>query len=290
MNLTGRSAIVTGANQGLGRAIAEHYVRAGASVLLVARGEELLARAASEVSRLAAHADQRVLAVKGDVSRPEDCAAIVAHAREHLPDLCVLVNNAGVYGPMGPFEDVDWGAWAEAVRINLFGTALMCREFIPVVRQKGYGKIINLSGGGATAPLPRISAYAVAKTAVVRLTETLAHELKGARVDVNAIAPGALNTRLLDEVLAAGPEKVGAEFYARSLKQRDQGGAPLEKGATLATFLASADSDGITGRLLSAVWDDWAGLPRWRDELGQGDIFTLRRITPEDRGGKRQCA
>jgi NAD(P)-dependent dehydrogenase (short-subunit alcohol dehydrogenase family) len=289
MNLTGRSAIITGANQGLGRAIAEHYVRAGAGVLLVARGEDLLARAADELGRLATRSGQRVLALGADVTRPESCAAAVAHARQHLPNLCVLVNNAGVYGPMGALEDVDWDAWVQAVHVNLFGTALMCRAFIPLVREKRYGKIVNLSGGGATNPLPRISAYAASKAAVVRLTETLAHELRDANVDVNAIAPGPLNTRLLDEVLAAGPDKVGADFYARSLRQRDEGGAPLEKGAALATFLASADSDGITGRLLSAVWDDWQGLPGWRDALGPSDIFTLRRITPEDRGGKR-CA
>src|SRR6185436_20968340 len=111
-----------------------------------------------------------------------------------------------------------------------------------------------LSGGGATNPLPRISAYAASKAAVVRFAETLAEELRDAHVDVNAIAPGPLNTRLLDEVLTAGPEKVGAGFYERSLKQKEQGGAPLERGAELAVFLGSAASDGITGKLLSALW------------------------------------
>src|SRR5436190_5029126 len=125
---------------------------------------------------------------------------------------------------MGPIEDVAWDAWVEAIQINLFGTVLMCRELIPLLRARGYGKIINLSGGGATAPLPRFSAYAASKAAVVRLTETFAEELRDAHIDVNAIAPGALNTRLLDELIAAGPERVGASFYQRSLKQRDEGG------------------------------------------------------------------
>jgi 3-oxoacyl-[acyl-carrier protein] reductase len=203
-----------------------------------------------------------------------------------LPDLTVLVNNAGIYGPMGRLEEVDWTAWVEAMQVNLFGTAHMCRAILPHLRQQGYGKIINLSGGGATAPLPRISAYAASKAAVVRLTETLAVELREARVDVNAIAPGPLNTRLLDEVLTAGPDKVGKDFYEKSLKQRDQGGASLDKGAALAVFLASAASDGITGRLLSAVWDDWAHLPERREQLAKSDVYTLRRITPEDRGMK----
>jgi 3-oxoacyl-[acyl-carrier protein] reductase len=284
MNLAGRSAIITGANQGLGRAIATDFVRARASVLLVARGAELLRQTERELAALATLPGQGVHSLPGDVSRPESCGAIVRYAREVLPDLTILVNNAGIYGPMGLLEEVDWGAWVEAIQVNLFGTVLMCRAVIPHFRGRGYGKIINLSGGGATAPLPRISAYAAAKAAVVRLTETLAVELRDAHVDVNAIAPGALNTRLLDEVLAAGPEKVGRDFYERSLKQRDNGGAGLDKGAALAVFLASAAGDGISGRLLSAVWDDWARLPERRGELANSDVYTLRRIVPEERG------
>jgi len=283
LSLAGRSAILTGANQGLGRAIATAYVRAGASVLLVARGEALLRQVQEELTPLAKHPGQRVALVRADVSSPEDCAAITRAAQEQLTGLTALVNCAGVYGPMGPVEDVDWEAWVEAVGINLFGTVLMCRAVIPVLRARGYGKIINLSGGGATAPLPRFSAYAASKAAVVRLTETFAEELRDAHVDVNAIAPGALNTRLLDEVLAAGPDKVGQAFYERAVKQRDTGGVALEKGADLAVFLASAASDGITGRLLSAPWDDWRNLSRRREQLAASDIYTLRRIVPEDR-------
>ncbi len=284
MNLAGRSAIITGANQGLGRAIATQFVQAGASVLLVARGEELLRQAERELAPLAARPSQRVLSMAGDVAQPESCAAVVARARELLPGLTALVNNAGIYGPIGPTEEVDWDGWVEAIRVNLLGTLLMCRAVIPVFKARGYGKIVNLSGGGATSPLPRFSAYAASKAAVVRFTETLAVELRDWHIDVNAIAPGSLNTRLLDEVLAAGPEKVGKDFYERSLKQRDSGGAPLEKGARLAAFLASAESDGISGRLLAAVWDDWARLPERREHLAKSDIYTLRRIVPEDRG------
>ena len=137
-----------------------------------------------------------------------------------------------------------------------------------------------VSGGGATQPQPRFSAYTASKAALVRFTETLAHELKGEGVDVNAMAPGLLHTRLLDEVVAAGPERVGPEFHAWCVKQRAEGATPLDKGAALAVFLASARSDGITGRLLSAVWDDWPSLPRQREALDKSDWFTLRRITP----------
>jgi NAD(P)-dependent dehydrogenase (short-subunit alcohol dehydrogenase family) len=285
MDLSDRSAIITGANQGLGKAIAAEFVKAGAGVLLTARNEDMLVAVKRELHALA-KPGRRVEILRADVSKPDDCAATVRRAAELFPDLCVLVNNAGVYGPKGAIEDVDWDEWMAAIEINLFGLVRMCREVIPLLRRKGYGKIINLSGGGATNPLPRISAYAASKAAVVRMTDTLAEELKDARVDVNAIAPGALNTRLLDEVIEAGPEKVGKAFYERSIKQQKEGGAPLEKGARLAAFMASKQSDGITGRLISALWDDWQNLPSKRDELSKSDVYTLRRIVPEDRGMK----
>jgi 3-oxoacyl-[acyl-carrier protein] reductase len=286
MKLTGRGAIITGANQGLGRVIAAHFVRAGADVLLVARGAERLRDVQQELRDLAGQGGQVVASLVADVSRPADCEAVAARARDVLPALTALVNNAGVYGPMGPVEDNDWDAWVQAVSINLFGTVLLCRAVLPDMKAARYGKIINLSGGGATAPLPRLSAYAASKAAVVRFTETLAEEARGDGIDVNAIAPGALNTRLLDDMLAAGPGRVGQAFYERSLQQRDKGGTPLRKGAELAVFLASEASDGITGRLISAVWDDWAALPARQRELAGSDIYTLRRIVPEDRGQK----
>jgi NAD(P)-dependent dehydrogenase (short-subunit alcohol dehydrogenase family) len=282
-DLSGRAAIITGANQGLGRVIAQHYVRAGASVLLTARDQKLLEQVREELTPLA-RAGQKVLTEGGDVSSRESCNAVVARATRDLPSLGILVNNAGVYGPKGAIEDIDLDEWVRAIEINLFGTVYMCRSIIPTLKAAKYGKIVNLSGGGATAPLPRISAYAASKAAVVRMTDTLAEELREWNIDVNAIAPGALNTRLLDEVLQAGPQKVGKAFFDRSLKQRDEGGAPMEKGAALAVFLAARESDGITGRLISAVWDDWQNLPAQRERIAKSDVYTLRRIVPKDRG------
>jgi len=284
-DLTNLSALITGANQGLGKEIAAHFVQAGANVLLTARNTDLLEQARVELQQQA-RPGQRILTMHNDVADRASCDQVAAFALKQFPDLSILVNNAGVYGPKGPIEEVNWDEWIQAIEINLFGTVYMSRALIPRFKSRKSGKIINLSGGGATAPLPRISAYAASKAAVVRMTETLAEELRDWNIDVNAIAPGALNTRLLDEVLAAGPDKVGKSFYDRSLKQRDEGGAPLDKGAVLAVFLASSESNGITGKLLSAVWDDWKNLPARRDQLNKSDVYTLRRIVPEDRGMK----
>ena len=147
-----------------------------------------------------------------------------------------------------------------------------------------HGRIINVSGGGATNPLPRLSSYAASKAAVVRFTETLALELKEYGITVNAIAPGALATRLMQQLVDAGPERVGAAFHERMKKIQEGGGTPLQLGAELAAYLASDESAGVTGRLIAAQWDPWRTLRERADELDGSDIYTLRRIVPEDRG------
>lgn len=283
MKLSGRGIVITGANRGLGRVIAETCVAEGAHVLICARDEELLEETRSDLASKAG-SGQRVVAQRTDIRQPDDVRRLFDTAATRLPRVDGLVNNAGVYGPKGLLEEVDVETWCEAVQINLFGVVYACREILPIFRRQRYGKIVNLSGGGATSPLPRISAYAAGKAAVVRLTETLAEETKGAGIDVNAIAPGALNTRLLDEVLAEGPDRVGADFYARAVKQKEQGGAPPTAGAELCVFLLSSASDGITGKLISAVWDPWRDLADHAGELGSTDVYTLRRIVPADRG------
>jgi NAD(P)-dependent dehydrogenase (short-subunit alcohol dehydrogenase family) len=281
--LKGRVAIVTGANQGLGQAIALAYVQAGADVMLCARDEMKLVEVATDLRELCTP-DQRVESMSADVSKKEQVDQLVSAALAAFPQIHILVNNAGVYGPKGSIEDVDWKEWVHAIEINLLGAVLTARALVPHFRSNRYGKLIQLSGGGATAPLPFVSAYAASKAGIVRFMETLAEEVKADGIDVNSIAPGALNTRLLDEVLEAGPQKVGQSFYERALKQKSDGGTPLERGAELAVFLASAASDGITGKLISAVWDPWADFSGHMDELQKTDIYTLRRIVPKDRG------
>ena len=282
MKLRNRGAIITGASQGLGRVIAQRFVEEGANVLLCARDEQMLASVTAELQSVAS-TGQRVIARRCDVSSNEEVDAMFRDYDSELEPLSILVNNAGIYGPKGPTEEVDLDKWQRCIEINLYGTLIPCRYAITRFKKFGGGKIINLSGGGATSPLPNLSAYAASKAAVVRLTETLAEEFRDWHVDVNAIAPGALNTRLLEEILQAGPERVGTEFHARAVKQSQTGGVPLALGADLCVYLASEQSNGITGKLISSKWDPWSSLHKYRDELSATDIYALRRITPEDR-------
>lgn len=284
MKLKNLNALITGGSQGLGKIIAEHFLREGANIAICARSEKDLSATRNELTQK--FPTQKVLAKACDVASESQVSDLVDFALRELGSINALVLNAGIYGPMGPTESVSLDEWRRAIDINLFGVLLPSRAVIPHFKKAGRGKIVVLSGGGATNPLPNISSYAASKAAVVRLMETLAEELKAFHVDVNAIAPGALATRLVDEVLAAGPEKVGTAFFEKNKTWKEKGAVPLELGANLAVYLASAESDGITGKLISAQWDPWQDLQQHREDLAKSDIYCLRRIVPEDRGKK----
>ncbi len=281
--LADKVAIISGANQGLGLEIAKHYLISGANVVLCARDEARLEEAKGGLRKFTGP-QQAIQALPADVSKIEDVESVVNAAMDRFGRIDILVNNAGVYGPKGAIEEIDWREWVRAIEINLFGSVLAARAVLPCMKARRKGKIIQLSGGGATNPLPYLSAYAVSKAGIVRFVETLAEEVREYQIEVNAIAPGALNTRLLDEILAAGPGKVGRIFYEKAVKQKEQGGAPLARGAELAVFLGSSLSDGVTGKLISAIWDKWENFPQQVKELESSDVYTLRRIVAKERG------
>jgi NAD(P)-dependent dehydrogenase (short-subunit alcohol dehydrogenase family) len=282
MSLNGRTALITGASRGLGAAIADHFLSEGANVTLCGRDAGDLAE---QHTRLAAtYGPDRVWAKPADVSSKSEVDALFDDALSRFGCLDILVNNAGVYGPMGSIETVDWDEWVQAIAINLTGAVYCARKAVTVFKPQRYGKIVIISGGGATSPLPGISAYAASKAGIVRFAETLALETREWNIDVNAIAPGALMTRLTDQLIAAGPDRVGASLHARMVKLKEEGGTPLTLGAALCSYLASADSDGLTGRLIAAPWDPWPFSEQHRRKIAESDIYTLRRIVPKDRG------
>ncbi|MGH6824155.1 SDR family NAD(P)-dependent oxidoreductase [Methyloceanibacter sp.] len=283
MRLTGKCAIVTGASQGLGAAIAERFVEEGASLLICARSADAINSVAEKLSAKAS-SGQQIAACTTDVADASQVDSLVKRALDLFGRIDILVNNAGIYGPMGLTHEVDWNEWVDAISINLLGVVYACRAVTPIMIAQDSGRIVNISGGGATNPLPRLTSYAASKAAVVRFSESLALELKEHGITVNTVAPGALATRMMRQVLEAGPEKVGAAFHERMGKLHREGGTPLSAGADLTVYLASDESAGITGRLISAVWDPWPTLHIHAAELESADIYTLRRIVPADRG------
>jgi 3-oxoacyl-[acyl-carrier protein] reductase len=271
--LLGQTVLVTGGSRGIGWAIASAMAEAGANVVLAARTAAELDGAVAVLRGRGTQA----LGVAGDVSDAAFCRELVARVEVECGSLDVLVNNAGVQGPIGPLETVRADEWLRTFAINLHAAVWLMQSSIPGMKRRGGGSIINLSGGGATGPRERFAAYSASKAALVRLTETAARELREYHIRVNAIAPGAVNTRMTVEAERAGPA-AGARAQMEVAQQRASGGTPPELAAELAVFLASQASADITGRLLSAVWDDWRGLRDGLWRLDDDDVFTLRRI------------
>jgi NAD(P)-dependent dehydrogenase (short-subunit alcohol dehydrogenase family) len=289
--LAGHVVLVTGGSTGIGCACAEAALAAGASVVIAARGESDLeqARQRLEATRAAAAggATPRVLAVPCDVSDAAAVHALIERVDGELGGVNGLVHAAAVIGPIGTVLDVDPDAWLDTIRINLFGTFLVARAAASSMRLRGGGRIVLLSGGGGTSAFPNFSAYGCSKAGVVRLAETLATELAASDIEVNALAPGFVATRIHDATLQAGT-RAGAEYLQRTRDQLAQGGVPAGLAAAAAVFLLSPHSAGITGRLLAVPWDDYRQWPGHLPEIRDSDLFQLRRIVPRDRGAAWQ--
>ena len=274
--LEGKVAIITGAGRGIGREIALAMSAEGASVVLAARTFSEV----EETAKLIHAKGKPALAQALDVSDWDAVQKLTARVVQEFGTIHILVNNAGILGAIGPLVENDPVAWEQAIRVNLLGTFYCCKAVLPFMIAQCYGKIISLSGGGATAARSNFSAYGASKAGIVRVMETLAEELKAYNIQVNTIAPGAVNTRMLDEMLAAGAQ-AGAKVQVEAENQQKMGGTSPEVAASLAVFLASDASIGLTGRLISAPHDDWR---KW-DENGIKAVmaapwFTLRRIDP----------
>jgi 3-oxoacyl-[acyl-carrier protein] reductase len=280
MILEGKIAIITGGSGGIGKAIGKAFAKEGCHLVLCSRTLENLKAAKRDIEE---SSKVRIEIFKADVSIPQEAQKLVDFTLLKFGDVDILVNCAGVQPPIGFITDLDSRVWLDTININLGGTFLCIKAVLPTMIKNRRGKIINLSGGGSVSPRPRFSAYSAAKAAVVRLTETLAEEVKEYNININAIAPGAVNTRLLDEVLAAG-ETAGKIEQAKAIKQKKEGGTPLAMVAEFALFLASSETDGLTGKLISLLWDNWREIPQHLDEIESSDIYTMRRILPKDRG------
>jgi len=287
MKLRGRYALITGASRGLGRRVARLFWEEGAHLLLVARTQPDLLSLQRELLATG-HKDQSVHVLPLDLTHADAVKTVVDHVERQGGQLDTLVNNAGNQGPIGPVWDNDWNLWEYCWRLNFVVPVALCRAAVPFFGRRGSGAVINISGGGATAPRPNFTAYAAAKVAIVRFSETFAEEVRPLHVKVNSMAPGPMFSRMQECVLEAGPRQAGEKDFrlAQELKAK----APtlndevIERAARLCVFLASSQSDGITGKLISAVWDPWTTLSEHPQDLDGSDIYTLRRIVPKDRG------
>ncbi len=266
-----KTLLITGGSQGIGKAIAQAFAQAGASVVIAARTPSDVTKAVQDIRTAGGDCEGCAL----DVRDTDAVQRMVAAVAAKQPSLDVLIACAGVYGPIGPFDNSDHDAWKQAIDINIMGTVNAAYAAVPVMKRQGHGTIITFAGagvGGANIK-PNMSAYVTSKFGICGFTEALANELTPHNIQVNAIAPGWINTKLHDAVLAAG-EAAGKDFYEASKKQRATGGDSVEKVVDLVLFLSSEAGKHITGKLLSAKWDSQEKLT----QESPPSFYTLRRI------------
>jgi len=248
MELEGKSAIITGAGHGLGRAVSIRFAEEGAKVSLFSRTEADLRKVSDEISRKGGESQ----VVPGDVSREDDVARLVERTVERFGTVDILVNNAAILGPPRFLEDATPDEWLKAISINLNGVYYCCRAVLPQMVQRRSGRIINVTSGLGSRPYPRFCAYAVSKAGVNQITRSLAEELGAKNIKVNAIDPGVMDTKMQEQIRGLGEEKLGREVYNRftSLKKEGGLGDPFHV-AELVVFLASPRSDHVNGQVVS---------------------------------------
>jgi NAD(P)-dependent dehydrogenase (short-subunit alcohol dehydrogenase family) len=268
VDLSAKRVLVTGGRMGIGFAVAHECLRLNARVVICARDSSAVFKAVEELKNVAGK--DRVEGAVADVTDLAQIENALDLLESHFGPVTSLVHAAAVQGPAGEITSVDPAQWLDAVRIDLFGGFLTARQTCARMKKAG-GRIVLLSGGGATAPLPELTAYACSKAGIVRLAETIAIEMAPHGIEVNALAPGLVATRMLDQAVAAG----------RIPKIEP---VPAKVAAEAAAFLISDRARGITGKLLAAPYDGWGEWPRHLEELKDSDLFTLRRIVPRDRG------
>lgn len=210
-----------------------------------------------------------------DVSNWNQTLKVAQEVKSTWKSVDALICAAGSQGAIGPAMALDPLIWSNTVSSNLNSTFFPIRAFFESF--SSHAKVICFSGGGSTQSRPNYSAYGVAKTAIVRLVENLADEWSEKTFDINAIAPGAFYTRMTEETIALGPQVVGQKEYDFGVQIKNGGSASRDNLLGLINFLLSQQSNGLRGRLISALWDDWQDYSSCIKQIGQSDSLKLRR-------------
>jgi 3-oxoacyl-[acyl-carrier protein] reductase len=244
MKLAGKVAIITGSGRGLGRAAAIAMAHEGAAVVVLSRTPREL----EEVAEAIASSGGRAVPVEADVSKPGNVKRAVGRAVSEFGGVDILMNNAGIVGPVKPLHEVDGAEWTEVMGINLGGAQLFSRAAVPLMSRRGAGKIINVTSGLGAMVYPGLGAYSISKAGLIHMTKIMASELSDRNIQVNGLDPGVMDTRMQEDIRGLGPEVLGRRIHEDFKGLQEEGLLkPPEEAGNLAVFLASSESEGITG-------------------------------------------
>ena len=272
-----KNVIITGGSEGFGFEIAKYLVKKNYNVIICSRNKNKLNLADNELSKIKVSKDQIIYLKKIDVSNKSQVKNFIKFCIKKLNRIDVLINNAGTYGAIKPFENTKWKEWVKAIDTNLYGSIYTIMFLLPILKKQKKGKIIQLAGGGATKSMENFSSYSVSKTAIVRFVESIALELKNYNIDINALSPGALNTNMLDQVLKVEKKIVGKKFYYNNLKIKKSKQNLFIKPLKLIDFLISDKSNRVSGKMISALWDNYKIWPKHIDKINNKELYVLRR-------------
>lgn len=263
--------VISGGSSGIGAALVKALSADGHRLFVCARdGKRLRAKQEGNIN---------VLGRACDVSNEDQVVGFMDWVRQHTAQLDALINCAGIQSAIGPITETDSNEWLQTVRVNLFGTYLMCKHAIPLMYGSAAPRIVNFSGGGAFNPVPNYSAYACSKAGVVRLTECLAVELASRGIRVNAVAPGFMATPIHRNTLDAGPERAGKGQYEAILRGLEAG-TSFEPVVECVRFLLSVAADSLTAKTISVKFDPWRE-PAFLaniEVINDSELFTMRRV------------
>lgn len=267
-----RKILITGGATGIGKELTNYFLSQDDTVIIISRSEKNVVHARNELESYRSH----LLTFAGDLASKE----FILEFRKELQNIGTinyLINCAGVQGEISPFIFSNIDNWYSGFTNNIFAGINAIHLLLPMMIEAGYGKILSLAGGGATGSRPNFTSYAASKIAMVRFSEILSDELLGKNIDVNMISPGSCNTRMMDEIIDAG-DRAGINEVKMARDVKSTGGTPIEKITNLVSFILSKEADGITGKIISAVWDNWDE-PAFQEKLRRDKNFaTLRRI------------
>jgi NAD(P)-dependent dehydrogenase (short-subunit alcohol dehydrogenase family) len=262
--LADQVALVTGGGRGIGKAIAEQLAAAGAKVAVTARSQDEV----SSTVRAIEQRGGRATALTADVTERSAVESVVSEVERSLGPIALLVNNAGIFGPIDVCWDADPDEWWRCLEVNVRGPFLCTRAVLPMMIERRHGRIVNLSSGAGLTPIPDVSAYCCSKAALVRLTDCVAKEVEGFGICVFAVNPGQVATGM-HELLAASPA------WLKRRGSHSPTFMPAERPAELVVRLAAGEADTLTGRLIN-VNDHLDDLIRRAETIQRDDLYTLR--------------
>ena len=270
--------LITGANGFLGQHLSKFYLEKNFSLILLARSfdegfKDFLLNNSNDNNTV----DFFICNLLDENTTIKAIDSIKAKYQS----INVLINNAATQEPINYAEDMDIDDWRRSIELNLNIPVKFSIEMIPLLKKNDFSSIINISGGGATSPRVQFSAYAAAKSALVRFTEVISLELEKYNIHVNSIAPGIMPSRMMQDIQSN--EKVN-ENEKKVADQSLDNAFDIHEVLELFYFLSTKASEGITGRLISAKWDNWKYWPNNIEELKNNDLYTLRRIIAKNKG------